>query len=325
MSDAAHLFHLVIPGAGLPPLQADAPPGYQPPTPAKRPHPPLPNLSALLRQMQPVDETKAAPDTPSLPYELVLARLLGLPAEPGHVPWAAFETRTLGTPCGWVKPCHLQVGADQVLLGDPALLALDEAESRALMQAAQPYFEEDDIQLTWYPVGWLATGEPLRDLPGWSMDRVIGRSLTPELLHDGQQDFAPKLRRLQNEMQMLFYSHPVNDARMQRRLPLVNSFWLTGVGVLDALPAPQPNVVVENRLHASALALDEAAHSKAWQAVDADSIAQLLDKLKQGQDIRLTLAGERRAVTYAPRPASLWSRITSVFGNQPSLALLDEL
>jgi hypothetical protein len=325
MSDATHL---LIPGAGLPPLQADGPPGYQPPPSSARQRPDLPNLAGLLREMQPVDETRAATDTPSLPYELVLARLLGLPAEPGRVPWAAFETRTFATPCGWVKPCHLQVGTDQVLLGDPALLALSDDDSRALMEAARPYFAEDGIQLAWYPAGWLATGEPLRDLPAWSMDRLIGRNITPELLQEAARTpnaFASKLRRLQNEMQMLFYTHPVNDARMQRRQPLVNSFWLTGVGVLDGLPAPQPHVVVENGLYASALALDEAAHAKAWQAVDAGNVAKLLADLRAGKDIRLTLAGERRAVTYAPAKASLLKRITAVFGGKPSLAVLDDL
>lgn len=325
MSDATHL---LIPGAGLPPLQAEAPPGYQPPGPARHTRPPLPNLSALLSRMQPADETRAATDTASLPYELVLARLLDLPAEPGRVPWAAFETRTFGTPCGWVKPCHLQVGTDQVLLGDPALLGLSDDESRALMEAARPYFAEDGIQLAWYPAGWLATGEPLRDLPAWSMDRLIGRNITPELLQAATRTpntFSAKLRRLQNEMQMLFYTHPVNDARMQRRLPLVNSFWLTGVGVLDALPAPKPNVVIEDRLYASALALDEAAHAQAWQTVDADSVAQLLAQLRDGKDVRLTLAGEHRAVTYAPAQPSLLKRIAAVFGGKPSLAVLDDL
>jgi hypothetical protein len=57
-------------------------------------------------------------------------------------------------------------------------------------------------------------------------------------------DFVPRgkealpLRRLQNEVQMLWHSHPVNAAREARRLPLVNSFWLWGAAAAGAAQQP---------------------------------------------------------------------------------------
>lgn len=286
----------------------------------------LPHLAELLRRMQPAAQIECGPDAPSMPYELALAQSLGLPAEPGRVPWAAFETRTAGTPCGWVKPCHLQVGTDQVRLSDAALLGLDEAESRALLEAAAPYFAEDGMHLTYFaPTAWLATGEPLRDLLTWSTDRLVGRRLTPGTMHFTGSRFAPLWRRLQNEMQMLFYAQRVNDERTQSGQPLVNAIWLTGAGALDALPPPAPHVVVENRLCASALALDPGAYRQAWQAVDADTCARLLDECRAGQPVRLTLAGEQRAITYAPRATSIGARLASLFSARPSLAVLDAL
>lgn len=286
----------------------------------------LPNLAALLQRMQVVSRTECGPDTPSMPYELVLARLFGLPAEPGRVPWAAFETRTVGEPCGWIKPCHLQVGGDQVRLGDAALLGLLEAESRALLETARPYFAEDGIRLSYMgPGAWLATGEPLRDLTTWSTDRLTGRQLTTDVLQHTTGAFGPLWQRLQNEMQMLFYTHPINDERAQRGQLPVNAVWLTGAGVLDAMPAPAPQVVVENRLCASALALDAAAYRSAWRAVDADSCAALLAACRAGDAVRLTLAGEQAAVTFAPRPTSIGARLASMFSARPSLAVLDAL
>jgi len=286
----------------------------------------LPNLAALLRRMQAIDEIDTGTDGPSMPYELALARLLGLPAEPGLVPWAAFETRTMGEPCGWIKPCHLQVGADQVLLAPPEQLALDEAASRALLDAAAPLFAEDGIALRYVsPGAWLAAGEPLRGLPTWSMDRLVGRHLTPEALHFIGHRHAARWQRLQNEMQMLFYAHRVNDERAQRRQPLVNAIWVTGAGALDALPAPAPHAVVENRLRDSALALDARAYAEAWRAVDADSAAALLARLRAGDAVRLTLAGEHRAITYACAPAGLGARLARLFAARPSLAVLDTL
>lgn len=286
----------------------------------------LPHLAALLHRLQAVAHTECGPDTPSMPYELVLAGLLGLPAEPGRVPWAAFETRTVGEPCGWIKPCHLQVGGDQVRLGDAALLGLQEAESRALLETAAPYFAEDGIRLTYaLPGAWLARGEPLRGLTTWSTDRLAGRQLTPGVLLQSTGPFGPMWQRLQNEMQMLFYTHPCNDERVRRGQLPVNAIWLTGAGVLDALPAPAPHVVVENRLCASGVALDAAAYRQAWQAVDADACAALLAECGAGQPVRLTLAGEQRAITFAPRPASLRARIASMFSARPTLAVLDTL
>ncbi len=311
--------HLLIPFAAA--GAADQQPLW--PSPARED---LPHLAALLHRMQVVSRTECEPDTPSMPYETVLARLLGLPAEPGRVPWAAFETRTVGQPCGWIKPCHLQVGGDQVRLGDAALLGLQDTESLALLEAARPYFEEDGMRLTYVsPGAWLAIGEPLRDMTTWSTDRLAGRQLTPGVLQHSAGVFGPLWQRLQNEMQMLFYTHPLNDERARRGQLPVNAIWLTGAGVLDALPAPAPQVVVENRLCASALALDAAAYRAAWQAVDADSGAALLAACRAGEPVQLTLAGERGTVTLAPRPASIGARIASVFSSRPSLALLDTL
>ncbi|HAJ11981.1 MAG TPA: phosphoglycerate mutase [Comamonadaceae bacterium] len=286
----------------------------------------LPNLVALLRRMQAVDRIDTGAEGPSMPHELALAHLLGLPAEPGRVPWAAFETRTTGAPCGWLRPCHLQVGADQVLLAPPGQLALDEADSRALLDAAAPFFAEDGITLRYVsPDAWLATGEPLRGLPTWSMDRLAGRHLMPEVLHFTGHPHAARWQRLHNEMQMLFYAHRVNDERAQRRQPLVNALWVTGAGVLDALPAPAPHVAVDSRLRDSALALDAHAYAQAWRALDADSIATLLVRLRAGEAVHLTLAGERRAITYACAPTGLGARLTRLFAARPSLAVLDTL
>ncbi|MGE0096908.1 MAG: hypothetical protein AB7S86_01055 [Hydrogenophaga sp.] len=286
----------------------------------------LPHLAALLHRLQVVSRTVCAPDTPSMPYELVLARLLGLPSEPGRIPWAAFETRTLGEACGWIKPCHLQVGGDQVRLGDAALLGLEEAESRTLLAAAAPYFAEDGMRLTYAaPGAWLVVGEPLRGLTTWSVDRLAGRQLSPGVLQLTTGPFGPLWQRLQNEMQMLFYTHGVNDERTRRGQLPVNAIWLTGAGVLDALPAPAPHVVVENRLCASALALDAAAYRQAWQSVDADACMALLNQCRQGQPVRLTLAGEQAAITYGPRPVSMIARVGSLFSAKPSVAVLDDL
>jgi hypothetical protein len=134
------------------------------------------------------------------------------------------------------------------------------------------------------------------------------------------------LRRLQNEMQMLLYTHPVNDARSARGVLPVNSFWLSGTG---ALPQPQtalerlPNVAAS--LRDAALNEDWAAWGKAWAALDATECATLLAALKRGESVQLTLCGERNAQTFNARRQPLLQRFMNLFGTQPPSTVLEQL
>ncbi len=128
---------------------------------------------------------------------------------------------------------------------------------------------------------------------------------------------ATVVRRLQNEMQMLLYTHPQNAAREQRGLRPVNSFWLTGAGVLDAPLAPSPAVRIETRLHAPARDRDPAGHAAAWQAVDADLCARLLAEVRAGRPMQLSLCGERAAQTFSPAPTGLWPRLARALRPAP--------
>ncbi len=184
-------------------------------------------------------------------------------------------------------------------MGDPDALQLQEDESRAFMAAMLPYFEEDGIALRYQalPGAWLATGEVFRDLPTASLDRVVGRNINTWLPNAATPTGAT-LRRLQNEMQMLLYTHPLNDAREQRGASVVNSFWLTGAGVLDTPVLPNPALTIEPRLCAPALQQDADAWLAAWQAVDADTCAALLQRLQRGESVQLTLCGDHAAQTF---------------------------
>ena len=310
--------HLIIPGAVLPQGAAEAP------SPAA---PVLPKLRALLAAMDPTTRIECAEDSPSTPCEMALAEANALPGSPGHIPWAAFETGTIGMPCAFLKLCHLQVGADHILLLPPDDLGVDADTSGVLMQAMAPYFLEDGITLQPHgavPGTWLATGEPFRNLRSVSTDQVAGRRVTRAMLESAGGS-AAVLRRLQNEMQMLLYTHPANEARQQQRLLPINSFWVTGAGVLDAATPAAPHVLVESRLHAAAQRPDAVAHANAWQEVDADACARLLAVLRAGGAARLTLCSDTAAQSFAPAPAGAWRRLKSVLGLQPPFNVRKQL
>ena len=225
MSDPTHL--LIAFAAGSTPAAQDALKGLR-----------LPHLQALLNRLQAAPPEAVDERAPELPHERALARILGLDAGPGRTPWAAHQLRQAGFDPGtdawaWITPCHWKVGMDHMLMQDPAALGLAEDTSRTLLDAMAPFFAEDGLELRFETPGrWLARGELFRDLVTASLDRVSGRDVAPWMPESPQ---ARTLHRLQSEMQMLLYTHPVNDVRAAQGLAPVNSFWVSGAGALPCL------------------------------------------------------------------------------------------
>ena len=190
----------------------------------------LPHLQALLRQAgaQTLHSGSADSLTPLAEH---LAS--GQAYADGLVPWAAWLAQGSawyqdGQHWALISPCHLQIHSDHVAMQDPDFLQLGEDESRTLVAAMQPYFEEDGIQLHWHSAHtWLAQGQVFQKLASASLARVRGQPTDPWI---PRQSAAQSLRRLQNEMQMLLYTHTVNDARSARGQAPVSGFWMSGTG-----------------------------------------------------------------------------------------------
>ena len=288
----------------------------------------LPHLERLLTRLSLQTRDSGDEEAPDLPHERALARAVGLPStDSGALPWAAWHVQQSGFAEGtsttqadnaWAffTPCHWQIRTDHVTLDDPAALQLDEAASRELLAVLAPWFVEDGITLHYdQPARWLAQGAPLADLATASLERVLHRDLRM-WLPDPQR--AAQLHRLQSEMQMLLYTHPLNDAREARGLPTVNAFWLHGAGRLPAAAQPAPGAAptVHSELRAPALREDWPAWAQAWQALDAGPIAALAAQAARGDAVQLTLSGERSALTWHNAPRSLRQKISGVFRPQ---------
>lgn len=284
----------------------------------------LPHLQQVLARLTPRPPEHSADEAPALPHEYAQAQALGL-GQRDPLPWAAWQAQRLGLDAsqGWafITPCHWQVGQARVTLDHPATLALQEDESRALLAAMQPYFAEDGITLVFDKADrWLARGEVFRGLVTASLERVIGRDIAPWLPP------APALRRLQNEMQMLLYPHPVNEARSQRGALPVNSFWLSGSGALTSPAAPAMQLpFAPQPLAEAALRGDWVAWREAWQRIDAQEGAALLAAQEQGHPVTLTLCGERASQTFITAPRSLLRRLTGLWQRPALPSLLEQL
>ena len=286
----------------------------------------LPRLASLLglltlHRRDDADEWSLSP-----PHERALARALGWHGGDGQLPWAARAAAAdgvavAGRAWGQLTPVHWHLGTDQVSLVDPAGLMLDEAASRTFFDALRPLFTSEGYELEFgTPARWYAAHDSLAALATASLDRVIGRNVDRWL---GKDPAARRLRRLQSEVQMQLYTHPLNDQRQARGLLPVNSFWLSGCGV--AQPERAGTVQVDERLRAPALASDSAAWCKAWATLDSGPLASLLAAARAGQPAQLTLCGERSSATWILDERGWLDRLRSRWSRPHALALLETL
>ncbi len=276
----------------------------------------LPQLERLLARLAP--STVDAGDERSLspPHERVLARDCGLAAPDGCIPWAAWQMRqergnTVGAAWAWITPCHWHVAADHIVMKHPLELRLDAGASQALLAAMQPFFAQDGIALDYHaPTRWLARGDLFHGLATASLDRVMGRDIDEWVPRTAA---AAPLRRLQQEMQMLLYTHPLNDERMRSGLLPVNSFWASGTGALPIhrKAAPPAALLLPHGLGDAALMQDWSAWAAAWQQIDDQYCRQLNQDLDRGQGVTLTLCGESNARSWSGRGAGWWGRLRS--------------
>jgi hypothetical protein len=208
-----------------------------------------------------------------------------------------------------MTPCHWQVGMNEVILLKPEELALSDAESRQVLSDMQPYFEEDGLQVVYEsPLVWRVTGNLIDGLPLASIERVSGKSIQTWMPNLQQ---AKTLQRLQSEMQMLLYQHPVNDERSLKGRWTVNSFWMHRD--LDQLYPQSGNVSVALDLREAALLSNPALWQKSWQQIDNTLALSLCQALELNQSVSLTLCSENSLRHYSVQPDSWRQKLQRVF------------
>jgi hypothetical protein len=130
-------------------------------------------------------------------------------------------------------------------------------------------------------------------------------------------------------MQMLLYTHAVNDTRAHAGALTVNSFWLDGCGALavppdKSLPEDDASCIVPQGLLQAAQRGDWDAWGRAWQAIDAHELAALRAALDAGRtDVRLTLCGEQQARSYGFAVRSGWARLKAHLKTPSPSEILD--
>ena len=298
----------------------------------------LPALSMLLSRATRMAPAITAKNTladgfeRALPHEAWLARRFGMGAAlaaGGSVPIASALMHVLGItpePGHWfiAQPVHFHIARDHLVLTDPRQLTLSDADSRALFQTALVSFAEAGLTLCYGSADcWFVHAERHRDLQTATPDAVCGHNID---IWMPQGDSARAWRKLQNDVQMDWHDHPVNDARAEVGMNPVNSLWLwggaasseeIGAGSTDALfgfkgwtasfgacaasnqpnavlgevldhPAPQRLLLLDG-LIGPALAGDWSHWLELLQQLEVQWFAPLLGALEEGRIDRLSL------------------------------------
>jgi hypothetical protein len=292
----------------------------------------------------------------ALPHEIWLAQQFGLQQDgmvSDAIPLALANMQSMGLAPDaaasnsehWfvLNPVHIHIARDHLVLTDQRQLSIDEAESRALFNAALPYFQEMGYALLYGDArSWFVRADDWRDFQTGTPDAACGHNVT---LWMPQGQHALQWRKLQNEIHMLWHAHPVNEARAECGLPAINSIWLWGgasatqqqktassitdvfnlsdwnagyqqfcnanlqhCSVADIIQTqPQHGLLTLDGLIAPALANDWSDWLAQWQVLEENWFAPLLAALQAGRigQISLTLSNSKQLSTLSTTRNSL--------------------
>ena len=284
----------------------------------------LPALSAWLSQAKITAEEPLAEDAEllkSAPHERwISGQARSLPA--------AAQQHPAALPGALLQLCNWHVGREQLVLTNVESVDVTAAEDAALQAAITPLLIEDGFVVTPLEPGrWHLQHPSLHTLETTSPLRAQGRPVT-HWLPTGE--FAKVWKRISNELQMLLYSHALNDARAERGQLAINSVWLWGTGTMAEIqssyfaPAERfdwsyrftsdsdktlPTLTIIDLLTTPVLGEDWLCYAGALRLVD----AQLRPLLAQ-PGVKLTLCGERRWVTLGAAKQGFFSKL---FGAPP--------
>ncbi|MDD5299870.1 MAG: hypothetical protein PHD65_05160 [Gallionella sp.] len=173
----------------------------------------------------------ARTDVSGLAPESHLCELFGVPCRAGApiAPVsAAFDG--LGAGC-WLRadPVHLRLQREQLVLLPNVAISADEAAQ--MCASLNRHFAGQGMEFfAPHPQRWYMRLEQLPDIETVPLSQAAGRNVH-DLLPKGVE--ALRWHQLFNEIQMLLFAHPANEAREARGELPVNSVWLWGGGTAN--------------------------------------------------------------------------------------------
>ncbi|MFZ6849954.1 hypothetical protein [Undibacterium sp. RuRC25W] len=135
-----------------------------------------------------------------------------------------------------LQPVHIHFASDHLVLMDTRRLQLSEVESKQLFTIAKAMCDEVQMELLYGDVNtWFLRADAWSGLTTATVDAACGHNID---IWMAQGEQARAWRKLQNEIQMAWFSYPINEERENQGLNPVNSVWLS-CGSSELLPTNQ--------------------------------------------------------------------------------------
>jgi hypothetical protein len=219
--------------------------------------------------------------------------------------------------CLRADPVHLRADARGLILFDTSTFSFSDEESRALLDTVADFLAQDGWRLeSEHAKRWYLSGGDDRELLTAPLPLLRGKPVS-DYLPQGKD--APLWRQRFNEIQMLMHSHPVNRQRAERGLPLVNSLWVWGGGLLPARAEQVFTRVVTNDATVGGLGI--------WNASRCEPVPNHADVLlgELGKNERVLLTLDALDVPAAYEDLGHWNEALERYERDWFAPLLDAL
>jgi hypothetical protein len=126
----------------------------------------------------------------------------------------------------FAAPVHMQLGQESYFLTEPAPLLVSNDEAESVVLSLNQHFSELGYHFYLQNEVWFLGMDSDPKIITTPIGKVINHDVGPYLpIGEGRLAWAS----FQNEIQMLLFSHPVNEIRERMGLPTINSIWFYGL------------------------------------------------------------------------------------------------
>ena len=151
-----------------------------------------------------------------------------------------------------IEPVHIHAARDHLVLTSTQILDIQAAEADALFDSVKDIFAEmSTVTHRSMPHKWFIESQALQTLSTVSTTQAEGRNIDHWMPSDTSiEGVARQWRKWQNEIQMIWFNHPVNEARQAEGMLSINSVWISGNGTLADIK-PNERLLQANQWHSS--------------------------------------------------------------------------
>ena len=136
-------------------------------------------------------------------------------------------------PSQWMMradPVCVQPNRDHLIMMGNDMLNISDDEAQCLVNDINDTYADTGWQLhALSPSHWIIQSPQPLDMTTYPLQSVLGKNISQYLPYGGD---SAAWHAVMNELQMFLYAHPVNREREAKGLPVINSVWLWGGGVL---------------------------------------------------------------------------------------------